>query len=69
MKCTQLYKVIYFQPNSIGGDYFKRALVLPRYFSTFQENIISLQLTNLSEDNLSEESSQREELFGINPMK
>lgn len=60
MKCTQLYKVIYFQPNSIGGDYFKRVLVLPRYFSTFQENTISLKLTN---GNLSEGSSQREELL------
>lgn len=27
MKCIQLYKIIYFQPNSSAGDYFKRVLV------------------------------------------
>ena len=32
MKCIKLYKIVYFQPNSTAGDYFKRVLVLVRYF-------------------------------------
>lgn len=61
MKCIKLYKIVYFQPNSTAGDYFKRVLVLVRYFVNFSVKPLSLKSTKLI--NLAEGSKERKGLL------